>query len=246
MDETALRVFVSAHAAFAVLALLLLTNVCEASPDVEPNVGYSVGNLEYISEKLMQCEYSPTQWHRLPQVISAVMWLILLQHYATFVALAPEGSPHQHNGWDLLFQVLVVGSIIVVGRADPARPPPHVPEARVGAAAHEQQCHVHSVLVFMSCFFGVHVLVSLRYLSAHARHPRFAMLRRCSYFAVDAVYAALCVLFCVFAILSKVSHAIFIEYVVALLFYTLNTASLIILLRISASEALDSTAPGSP
>ena len=57
VDEATIQVFVAAHGAFAVAASLLLTDSC-VGKTLLPNDEFSLGGLEYISEKLMQCRHS--------------------------------------------------------------------------------------------------------------------------------------------------------------------------------------------
>jgi len=62
MREAEVRVYAAAHAAFAVLSVLLVTDRCEGVPDILANPDTSWLGMEYISEKLMKCQYSASAW----------------------------------------------------------------------------------------------------------------------------------------------------------------------------------------
>jgi len=97
--------------------------------------------------------------------------------------------------------------------------------------------HMVCVVVFLTTYFLVHAATSRRYFYSPVRETHHAQLRRYSYYTADAIYVLVCVLFCVFALLSNVYHAIMIEYVVALLFWSLASTSFIVLVRIRRAQA---------
>ena len=243
-NEATLRVYFAAHAVLVLASALMLIGSCEGSPLLLPNAERSVGGLEFISETLMQCQHSASLAQRLPQIIGSVMSVIMLQNLATFQTLAPTPG---RNVWDCVFGVLLVLTVLTWGLLISNDHHPHrVLNVHWANAELTHAQHVYSVVSFMACYFAVHVLISRWYMAQRAMHSRFAMLRRVSYFAADTIYILLCVLFSVFAVISNVYHAIMIEYVVALLFFTLNAMSLVVLTRINEWQLLQPSDPELP
>jgi len=235
MLDAVIRVYFGAHVAFFFAALFLLTDECRGSPALLANEQFSWLGMEYISEKILMCRYSSSAWRVLPQVLGQALSVILIQHYSTFLELAPPGAQTNAN---VLFLFLLVATTAGWGLLISF-------DHRLAHAADSPVDHWHfaSVGLFLGCFFIIHVWISQRYAASRALCTEHAAMRRCSYFAADALYVGACVLFCVTALLEHVYHAILLEYVIFALFFTLNTASFVILVRITAwKETEESTA----
>jgi len=223
MDVESVRVYTAAHVTFIALAVLLLSDFCEGPVSLIPNYEFSIAGMEYISEKLMVCQHSTSWWHTLPHVIGAVLSIITLQHYAVFRALKHTAI----DAYDVVFMLLTVGTVAAWSSliAFDHR------KSTVFIAGNDS-LHIASVVVFLTGFCALHGMISLQYYRSTAYTLRFSTVRRVSYFAVEGLHIAMCVLFSIFAMVSNVYHAILIEYIVALLFVGLNLASFAILLRV--------------
>lgn len=238
MLETEVRVYAAAHAAFAVLSVLLVTDRCEGRPDILANPDTSWLGMEYISEKLMKCQHSPSAWRWLPGLLGVAFSVVMLQHLSTFDALP---LPREHAWPRPAFVALVLANSVGWGLIidfDHRR--------ALAGEAEEFVWHFAGVGVFLLSFLASHVVVSWRYAESRAMMPRYAHLRRCSYLAADALYVATCVLFSVAALLSRVYHAILLEYLIFALVWAMNTASFVILVRLLAWPAPPPSAPASP
>lgn len=226
MQDEVVRVYLGAHVAFFLTSLFLLTDQCSGAPTLLRNEEFSWLGMQYISEKIMVCRHSSSLWRILPETLGLAVSVIMIQHYATFLELAPSG---EHTNSNIVFMALVTsatagwGLLISFDHR----------QANVDDNLVNDK-HFASVALFLTSFFAVHVLVSQRYAASRALFPEHAAMRRCSYFAADALYVGACVLFCVTAIMDHVYHAILWEYVIFALFCALNTASFVILLRIYA------------
>jgi len=234
MDVESIRVYAAAHIAFFLLTILLLADFCEKAPTLMPNYEFGVAGMEYISEKLMVCQHSPTWWQTLPHIIGSVLSVIVLQLYAVFEALQPPPSPTTGDVIFMAVSVAVVAGWGALSAFDHRRSSMLLPG--------QDELHIVSVVVFLGAFCTLHAMISHRYYIKSPFSMRFARLRRASYFAVEGVHIVMCVLFSVFAMLSNVFHAILIEYIVATLFCSLNVLSFVILLRVrdhAVSQELD-------
>ena len=235
MSDAHVGVYAAAHAAFAVLSLMLVTDRCEGKLGMEPNPDTSWLGMEYISEKLMQCHYLSSAWRLLPGVLGLAFTVVMLQHLATFDAL--PGARTQ--AWPRpAFVALVLATSVGWGLiVDFDHRPPFAGDAP------EYVTHFAGVGIFLVSFCVLHIIVSWRYAASRAIEPQYAGLRRCSYLAADVLYVATCVVFCVTALLSHMYHAILLEYVIFLLFICMNTVSFVILVRFHAwQESLPSAA----
>jgi len=235
MDVESVRVYAAAHVTFIVLVVFLLTDFCEGPATLIPNYEFSIAGMEYISEKLMVCQHSSSMWQTLPHLIGAVLSVITLQLYAVFSALSPSVAPRRN---DVIFMALSIVHVTAWGAltAFDHRRSTLLLDGR-------DTLHILSVALYLSCFCALHAMISYQYYRCSVITLRYSTLRRVSYFAVEFVHISMCVLFCIFAMINNVFHAILIEYIVAALFCGLNLASFAILLRVRAhavSEQLDS------
>ena len=226
MREPEVGVYAAAHALFLILSVFLVTDRCEASPAMLPNPDISWMGMEYISEKLVKCRYTTSAWYLLPGLLGLLFSVIMLQHFDTFNALPVE---HAHSWQKGLFVALIVASSLgwsmIVGYDHR--------QAFAGDQL-EFEWHFTGVGIFLVCFCVLHGQVSWRYAASRAMMPRYGGFRRCSYVAADALYVGTCLVFCITALLNHVYHAILLEYLIFLLFITMNTTSFVILIRICA------------
>jgi len=238
MSDAHVRIYAAAHTVFAVLSRMLVTDRCEGAPAILANPDKSWMGMEYISEKLMKCHYSSSAWRLLPGVLGLAFSVVMLQHLATFDALpAPPTKAWPRAAFVALVIATSVGWGLIV---DFDHRPAFV------ADTPEFVWHFVGVGIFLVSFCVLHFIVSWRYAVLRAMTPQYADLRRCSYVATDALYVAMCVVFCVTAQLNHVYHAILLEYMIFLLFLTMNTASFVILVRICAWREPLLSAPSSP
>jgi len=224
-----LRLFALAHVIFVVLTVLLFTDQCEGLPGMLPNHQFSIGGIEYISEKLMDCKHSSSWWTTLPQSIGVMISVLMIQNYITFSTLSHNTDKNVYDVMHIALSILNVAAWGALLEFDHRKTTPYAIDVK--------RIHMIFVVVFLTSFFLVHAATSRRYYYSPVRETHHAQLRRYSYYTADAVYVIGCVLFCVFALLSNVYHAIIIEYVVAFLFWCLATTSFIILVRIRLAQA---------
>jgi len=223
MDVESVRIYTAAHVVFIALALLLLLDFCEGHTSLLPNYEFSIAGMEYISEKLMVCQHSTSWWQTLPHVIGAVLSIITLQHYAVFHEL-------KHTAIDVYDAAFMLLSVVTVAAWSSIITFDH--RKSRAFVANNDNLHIASVFVFLTGFCTLHGMISYQYYRSPTHTLRYSRMRRMSYFAVEGLHIALCVLFSIFAMASNVYHAILIEYVVGILFVCLNLASLAILLRV--------------
>ena len=224
-----LRLFALAHVTFVVLTVLLLTDQCEGSPGMLPNEQFSLGGMEYISEKLMHCEHSSSWWQTLPHGIGIVLSVLMIQNYVTFSTLSHNTDKNVYDVLHIALSIINVAAWGALLEFDHRK--------TTWYAIDVKSRHMVCVVVFLTTYFLVHAATSRRYFYSPVRETHHAQLRRYSYYTADAIYVLVCVLFCVFALLSNVYHAIMIEYVVALLFWSLASTSFIVLVRIRRAQA---------
>jgi len=220
-----LHFFALAHASFAIFTVLLVTDRCEGSTDMLPNYEYSIRGMEYISEKLMDCQHSSSWWQTLPHAICVVLSLLMIQSYITFSTLSRSADK------DVADLLLIALSIINVAAWGALLAYNH--HKKTLGTPEVQNRHMVHVVIFLTNFFLVHAATSWRYFLSPVRDTHHAQLRHLSYYTTNAVYVLVCILFSTFALVGNVYHAIMIEYLVALLFCILNSISFLVLVLVS-------------
>jgi len=240
MLETSV-VYVCAHCSFLFLGCFMLSDACRIPDDWVPTPDSSVFGLVFISEKIMIYKHSQGLKSYVPELLSLSLSIVLIQVQQTFACLKMDTRIRPLDGFVLLSAVGCVAGLNLLVAYD------H--RDRYTLTHSQWQMHVVGVVLFICGFAAVHIVVALEY----ARHAvitqhatAYAWYRRTGYFVGDGVYLAVTVLFLVCIFFQQIVHAILLEYILLVLFFVLNSFSLILWRRLQSRRHYDAARPALP
>jgi len=216
----------------------MLSDACRIPADWVPTPDSSVFGLVFISEKIMIYKHAQGLKSYIPELLSLSLSLVLIQTRQTFECL----KSHTYIGWrDGLIALGAVGCIagfnvlVAYDHRD-----------RYTQTYSQWQMHVMGVVLFICGFIATHIVIAF----AYARHAvithhatAYAWYRRTGYFVGDGVYLTVTCLFLMCIFFQQIVHAILLEYILLVLFFVLNSFSLILWQRLQCRRSYDTAHP---
>jgi len=224
--------FMCAHISFAVLGGIALSDLIIVPASWVTTQDKSVFGLVWISEKIMIYKYSTGKYAYVPDLLSLVLSVILVQTNYTFRCLTHNRGVSRADTGIIASSLACICGLNILVSFD------H--RDRFTATYSQWNVHVCGVFFFIVGFLCIHLIVALAY-SQHAviisNAGTYAWYRRTGYFVGDGVYLAATMAFLVCVCFQQVVNAILMEYVLLVLLVVLNTISLLLLQRLQCQES---------
>lgn len=227
-------VYVCAHFSFLFLGCFMLSDACRIPDEWLSTPDSKVFGLVFISEKIMIYKHSQGVKSYIPELLSLTLSIVLIQTQHTFECLKSTPRLGWLDGFMLLNAVACVAGFNLLLSND------H--RDRYTPTYSQWPLHVVGVILFICGFAVVHTVIALAYkkhavITHHA--TAYAWYRRTGYVVGDGVYLSVTLLFLVSVFFQQILHAIVLEYVLLLLFFVLNSFSLILWRRLWCRLAFD-------